>query len=207
MTRFNRVLVLLVGLTPVVAALLAAIELDSSRIADRASTEASQLTIVLYEDIASETLDAHFKVNALAQQISLEQRGLSRALVASGDVAQTALSQADLRAASRLGALNETTTGLPSGARGLAALEAERRAANERWTAQIEHQNAEIARSSRYGRRGGRTVFGLALAAMAGALLGLAGVLGSGRPGWIVLGTGAASLTAAALAGATALLL
>jgi hypothetical protein len=206
-SRYDRVLVVLVGLTPVVAALLAVLQLDSGRRADRSSTEASRLTIVLYEDIAGSILDAHFKVNALSQQIALQQRGLSRTLVAAGDAAETAQAQADLAAATRLGALNETTTGLPSGAAGITALDGERRAAADRWTAQIGDQNAEIAETDRYGRRGSRAVFGLALVAMAGALLGLAGVLGSGQPGWIVLGTGAASLVAAAAAGASGLLL
>lgn len=189
------------------AASLALLQLDSSRRGERASGEGSRLAILLYRDISNSTLDGQFDVDALRREVTLATTALVRRVVAPDDAAQSAISRAETAAAARLGSADTKATGLSSGAQGIAEAQAQLLQAKVRWDRTIARQNAEIDDSSRYGRRSGRAVFGLALVAMAGALLGLAGVLRSGVPGRIVLVTGASSLALAVASGVSALFL
>lgn len=116
------------------------------------------------------------------------------------------MARADARTAARLAELDESSLGVRTGAEGLQAAVGELRRAATRQQAALRLQNAAVDEADRYGRRQSRSVFGLALLATAGALLGLAGVLQRGRPGWLALGTGGAALVASVATGASALL-
>jgi hypothetical protein len=205
--RFQRVLLVLAGLTTLTAVLLAALEADAGRRADRASADATRLAVALVSDLTTTGLSVRFQVNALRAQLELRTTAEARTAGATFDPRLEPLARAESRAADRLASLERDALGVESGTAGLAAAAAEVPATATRAGEAVRAQNEEIADASRYGRMQGRTVFGLALLAMAGALLGLAGALGAGRPGGLVTGTAAAVLLAAVVAGASALTL
>jgi hypothetical protein len=198
--------VLLVGLTSVAAALLATLEADSGRRAEQASAEASRRAVQLFSDIAGTGLAISFDVSTIRSHLELDSAASLRTAFASSDPLQQALARADARAAARLAELDESSLGVRTGAEGLQAALGELGRAAKRQQAALGLQNAAVDEADRYGRRQSRSVFGLALLATAGALLGLAGVLQRGRPGWLALGTGGAALAAAVATGASALL-
>jgi hypothetical protein len=204
--RFERVLLLLVGLTTVAAVLLAALEADSGRRAEQASAEGTRRAVALVSDLTGTGLALRFEVNAIRSQLELDTAANARLTLATADPLQGALARADSRAAARLAELDESSLGVRSGAEGLRATLDELAAATARQQAAVVLQNAAVDEAGRYGRRQGRAVFGLALLATAGALLGLAGVLKAGRPGRLTLGLGAAAVAAAVSSGVSALL-
>jgi hypothetical protein len=205
--RFPRVLLVLAGLTTLTAVLLAALEADAGRRADRASAEATQRAVALVSDLTTTGLSVRFQVNALRAQLELQTSAEARSAGATFDPRLGPFARAESRAAERLAELERDALGVESGTAGLAAAAAEIPATATRAGEAVQAQNDAIADAARYGRMQGRAVFGLALLAMAGALLGLAGALGAGRPGALVAGTAAGVLVAAVAAGASALTL
>jgi hypothetical protein len=206
-SRFDRLLILLVGVTSLVAALLAALESDSGRRAEQASAEGTRRAVQLFTDIAGTGVELTFKVNAVRSHLELDSTADLRTAVGSASPVQQALARADERAAGRLAELEQDSFGVRTGTDGLQDASGEQQRAAERWQEAVELQNAAVDEADRYGRRQSRAVFGLALVATAGALFGLAGVVRGGGPGWIALGTGAAALAGAVAAGGSALLL
>jgi hypothetical protein len=205
--RFPRVLLVLAGLTTLVAVLLAALEADAGRRAEHASAEGTRRAVALVSDLTGTGLSVRFQVNALRTQLELETAAQARAAGAAIDPGLEPFARAESRAAERLAGLERDALGLESGTAGLSAAAAEVPATAARASEAVQAQNAAIADAASYGRRQGRAVFGLALLAMTGALLGLAGALGAGRPGALAAGTAAVLLVAAVAAGASALTL
>jgi hypothetical protein len=205
--RFERVLLVLAGLTTLAAVLLAALEADAGRRAEHASAEGTRRAVALVSDLTRTGLSVRFQVNALRTQLEQETAAQARAASATIDSRLEPFARAESRAAERLAELERDALGLESGTAGLTAAAAEVPATTTRTAEAVEAQNAAIADAARYGRIQGRAVFGLALLAVAGALLGLAGALGSAWPGRVAAGTSAAALTVAVAAGASALAL
>ena len=200
-TRFERVLVLLVGATSLIAALRATLESDSGRRAEQASAQGTRRAVQLFTDIAGTGVELTFQVNAVRSHLELDSAAQFRTAVPSP--LQQALARADDRAAGRLADLEESSFGFPTGVDGLADASREQRRAAMRWQEAVQLQNAAVDEAGRYGRRQGRAVFGLALVATAGALLGLAGAVRSR----LALGTGAVALAGAVAAGGSAFLI
>jgi hypothetical protein len=161
--------------------------------------------VALVSDLTGTGLSLRFQVNALRTQLEAETAAQAREAGALLDPRLAPFARAETRAAGRLAQLERESLGTETGEAGLTAAtdEAARAAARQREA--VAAQNAAIADAARYGRVQGRAVFGLALLAVAGALLGLAGALGSAWPGRVAVGTAAGSLAAAVAAGASAL--
>jgi hypothetical protein len=204
-SRLERMLVLLVGLTTLIAALLATLEADSGRRAEQASAQGSRRAVQLFTDIAGTGVELTFQVNAVRSHLELDSAARFRTAVP--NPVQQAIARAEDRAAGRLAELEQRSFGVRTGTEGFEDTTRELDEATTRWQEAVRLQNAAVDEAGRYGRRQGRAVFGLALVATAGALLGLAGVLRAGRPGWLALGTSAAALAGAVAAGGSALLI
>jgi hypothetical protein len=58
----------------------------------------------------------------------------------------------------------------------------------------VEEQNAQLDDADKYGTRQEHSFFSLGLVATGAALIGLAGLMGASRAGWISLGTAATAL-------------
>lgn len=196
---------LLVGLTSLAAALLATLEADSGRRAGVGRGLSPRRPAVLRHRRHGPR-DQLRREHDPQPPSSSTRRQTLRTAFASSDPLQQALARADARTAARLAELDESSLGVRTGAEGLQAAVGELRRAATRQQAALRLQNAAVDEADRYGRRQSRSVFGLALLATAGALLGLAGVLQRGRPGWLALGTGGAALVASVATGASALL-
>jgi hypothetical protein len=207
--RFDRVLTLLVGVAAVVAALLVAFELSSSRRSARADAEASRIAVSSLQVLTSTSVVSQFKLASLIQvEDHLTEAQVASVVSAEGDA--RAFLAAEERAAGLQADATERTIGVPVGGDVVkihAALLAQAQRDAAAFATQVNRSSALVDASDRYGRRDSRATFALTLLASAGALFGLAGVLRAGRAGWVSLGTGTAGLAAAAAVGVSALLL
>jgi hypothetical protein len=198
-TRFERILALLVGLTGLVASLLATLELDAARRGDRASLLGARLPVQIFEGIASSQLRSDFHLNTQREAAAVGIAALSRqitALQAGEQLAfEGAVGRADYAASQRLRAAAREMAAISPESRGVdrhtaATILVTTRALNE----QVLVQGKLIDRANRFSNRDGKAVFALSLVAIAAALLGLAAVLKAGPGGRIALTAGALAL-------------
>jgi hypothetical protein len=207
MTPIRRTLAVLGGVVALVAALLGALQIDSSRKANRAGAEGSRLAVEIFGELTSGGLELNAQSDIIRDQFDFETKA-SALLLLTGDGAESGLgpvAEADVRAAERLKRAWADMIGRPLGLETLPGLAAEQVALGERAQAMVVRQNAAIAESDLYSRRAGGAGRALILVATAAALFTLAGSLRERRPAWLALGAGVLVLTGAAATGALAL--
>ena len=194
------------GVVAVVAALLGFVQLNASRHSDRAAAQGTRLAVVVFRETTAAGGRLDMKSMLLRRQAQLMTNASGMDLLTAGGSSSglAALSVADEHAAKRLGRVWQTMTGMPPGLPGARALQAEQAALKVRTDAMAAHQNALMDEADRYGRKAQTAARGLLLAAIAGAVLTLAGAIRERRPAKAVLGAGVLLVIAAALAGVVA---
>lgn len=204
-------LAVLVGLSAVVAASLATLDLQASKRYEDLSNRSSALSVDLFGRIAGSS----FPVTAagISTQLALIRQieGNGRAVLSNVNPGprgfESAIARADTAAGERLGKLAETIGAVPDPASGVDPLVRDVVGTKEDdLKALVERQNRLLDQATRYGNRSSRAVFALSLVALATVLLGLAAVMGA-RSGALPLVVGAALLLLIAIGwGATAFL-
>jgi hypothetical protein len=199
--RFRRILSVLVGIAAVTAATLSWVETDSGRKEEQAFVNASRGALDIFVKLAASAPRTQFEGNALRRAIAVQTEGGGR-VIAMGVDAQTfdqALRQAaaDERAGKRLTQIARQMAAVPEDFEDLdpATLAALQVTSPIQLFDTVERQNAYIDEADRYGIRQEHSFFSLGLVATAAALIGLAGLMGMSRAGWISLGTSAVALT------------
>jgi hypothetical protein len=198
-TRFERILALLVGLTALVASLLATLELDSGRKGDRASLLGARLPVQIFEGIASSQLRSDFHLNTQREAVGVGIAALSRQITALRAGQQLAfegvVGRADYAASRRLQAAAREMAAISPESRGVDRHTAETiLVTTKALKEQVRMQGKVIDRANRFSNRDGKAVFALSLVAISAALLGLAAVLKAGPGGRIALTAGALAL-------------
>jgi len=200
---FPGVVSVLVAIAAALAGALGVIALDANRQQSRAAAAVIEASGRLGTFANRRVVVDRYDATALQTIAALKASSAARGV---GSVHEAAVSFAESSTASELQPRFAAAVGFPLSAAG------KRRVRRESATfiGDLKAHGARIdslaARRDRYGRRGGRVSLGLTLTAIAGAVLGLAAILGATRSGRVVLGTGALALLAAAAAGIWALL-
>lgn len=199
--RFRRTLSVLVGIAAVSAAGLSWVETESGRKEEQAFVNASRGALDIFVKLAASSPRAQFEGNALRRAIVVQSEGTAR-VVAMGTDAKTfgeALKQAaaDERAGKRLMQIASQMSAVPEDFTELdpATLAAIKVSSPAQLVGLVEEQNAYIDDADVAGTRQEHSFFSLGLIATAAALIGLAGLMGASRAGWISLFTSAAALT------------
>jgi hypothetical protein len=210
---FKLWLAILVGAAAISAACLAFLEADAGRKEDRALVDASRSGIDVFVKLGASGPRFQFELNAARESTLLDARASARAAATSVESLplQVAISSslAENATARRLLEISERLARLPDSAPELDAAASE--SLRVRSASDVEPiyaaQEASLADAETYGARQQRSMYGLSLIAVAASLLGLAGLLGSGRGGRIALATAAGTLLVAVGIGASGLLL
>ena len=206
-SRFRRWLASLVGIAAVVASLLAWIHADASRKGDDASAITTLRNIDEFVDLAAGGSRDQFQRDATRRTLIIDKGVISRFNAV--DVKSPAYqlvaneSSVDADAAKKLLAVTNALKQVPSSAPGVDAPMSEALAATDPNAVDplIAEAQAASERSATYGARASHASLGLAITAIAVALLGLAGLMGEGRPGRILIVTGGLSLLGAVALG------
>jgi hypothetical protein len=191
--RFRRWLAIFVGLAALSAATLSFLASNSGRHEEQAFVDASRDALQVFVKLAASGPRYQFEVNAARQSTLLDARSTARASEAALDLVplQVALglSIADNEASQRLLDLSDALRRVPATVPGLddPASESIRVRSEKDIEPIIDAQAAAAERADRHGTRQGRAMFGLGMVAITASLLGLAGLMGSGRAGRIVL--------------------
>ena len=204
----HRTLAVLGGIAALVAALLGALQIDSSRKSSRAAAEGSRLAVEIFEELTSASLALSLETFVIREQFELETNASAINLLTRGGSRSglRGLALADRRSASRIKRAWAAMIDKPLGLEGGVALMAEQERLKERGDEMVSGQNAAIAESEKFGRRSGAASRGLLLVATAGALLALSASILQRRPAWVALGAGVVLLLAAVITGGLALL-
>jgi hypothetical protein len=200
MTRgFRRWLAVLVGLTAVAAASISWVEADAGRREEQAFVDASRGALGIFVGIAASQPRTQFQGDAVRSVLAVDIESIARAARSPlrdqfFDIAQSRR-RADLAAVKRLRKVIRKTAHLSDGKQLVdeAALEAVRSDTAE-LNRLVEEQNQAVDDANRYGTRQERGFSALGLVAIAASLLGLAGLIGAGRTGRIVLVTAGCAL-------------
>jgi hypothetical protein len=199
--RFRRTLSVLVGIAAVSAAALSWVETNSGRQEEQAFVNASRGALDIFVKLAASAPRTQFEGNALRRAIAVQSEGGGRVIALGTDspIFDEALKQAraDEAAGKRLIQIAEQMSAPPDEASELdpATREALEITSPIQVFDLVEAQNAELDEASKYGTRQEHSFFSLGLVATGAALIGLAGLMGASRAGWISLGTSAAALT------------
>jgi hypothetical protein len=202
----RRALVVLAGIAALVAGMLGALQIDSSRKSSRAAAESSRIAVEIFEELTSAGLALSLDASVIREQFELETSAHAVEAVTGEGSALRALARADKRAAARLKRAWARMIGKPLGLESGPVLMAEQRALKERGDAMVARQNDAFAEAEEFGRRAGAASRGLLLVATAGALFTLAGGIRDRWPAWLALTTGGMLLLAAVATGVLALL-
>ena len=203
--RFRRWLSVLVGLAAVSATVLSLVESDAGRQEEKALVQANRLSLEIFVKIAASSPRSQFQGDALRRSAQRRIEPVAQVLAAREgepfDLA-VALSRVEETTGNRSNAIAQAMATLPPSARGVdqAILEALNTQVID-LPPIVEEQNAAVDRAALYGTRQERSMFGLALVAIAASLLGLAGLTGSSRAGRISLVTAGTTLTVSVVAG------
>jgi hypothetical protein len=199
--RFRRTLSVLVGIAAVSAAALSWVEADSGRKEERAFVNASRGSLDIFVKLAASSPRGQFEGNALRRAIVVQTEGTGR-VIGIGTGAQTfdeALKQArgDEIAGKRLIQIARQMAAVPEDFTELdpLTLEALEIGNPASLADEVERQNAYLDDAAVVGTRQEHAFFSLGLVATAAALIGLAGLMGASRAGWISLTTSAVALT------------
>jgi hypothetical protein len=203
--RFRRTLTILVGIAAVSAAALSWIETNNGRKEEQAFVNASRGSLDIFVKLAASAPRTQFGGNALRRAIAVQSEGGGRviAIGVGSPIFDDALRQAkaDQRAGRRLTQIAREMSAVPDESSGLdaATLEALEITSPIQVAELVEQQNAELDEADTFGTRQEHSFFSLGLVATGAALIGLAGLMGASRAGWISLSTAAVALTFAVL--------
>lgn len=200
---FTRLLTALIGVTAVVAAGLTLLELDSHRKEARYAGLSTRTAVALGESAAIRTAILRYEATAIQGVAGLKAKANSREPTTEY---QLVVGAAEDAALDEVKQEQSKLVGFPIGTKGSARFAAESHAAQARLVRFGKQLDALGAQRAKYARRGTRASLALLLTVIAGALLGLAAVLGAGRPGRIVLAAGLLALVAAGAGGIWAVL-
>jgi hypothetical protein len=198
-SRFERALAILAGLTAVLAALLATLQVDASRWEEQARVNATRLAVQVFEGSAATGILSTYQFQTAQEatllSIDASARDLQAAQAPAVAASQQAMATAETRTAERLTIAGEAMSRAPDDAspvdahtRAVLALTVDDMAGS------VEELNDQLALADQYGTRGTRAVFALSLLAIGAVLLGLAGVMGATRTGRISFGASAVAL-------------
>jgi hypothetical protein len=200
MTRgFRRWLAVLVGLTALAAASISWVEAESGRKEEQAFVDASRGALEVFVKIAASSPRQQFKGDAFRTMLGVDIESTARLARAPlrdqiFDIAR-AESRAEGAAARRLRKVFRNTRVID---RNDPSLDPAAREAVSASTAEVEsaveEQNQAVDEANRYGTPQERGFSALGLVAIAASLLGLAGLIGAGRTGRIVLATSGGAL-------------
>ncbi len=231
-TRFDRILVVLVGLGAVLAAALAAIQLEAGKQEERALLYSSRLAVQVFELTAGTAPITAFSGSTAQEAIGISARGLGRQIVAlqaaEGSERQLAIGTAEQRAGERLlplaasmAAQAPSPEGIdPHTGRLLEIASDDVRAfarvlregsgaidfrAGREGFSLTDAFNAQVSLADRHSDRETLALLGLALLALGGVLVGLAAVLRERSGAWFALGTAVVALLVAGGLGGIAL--
>jgi hypothetical protein len=210
-TRYERWLAVLIGVAAVLAVLLATIQVDSGKQAERALLMSARLGVRVFEGTAGSSPRFSFQIHSLQQatSLALNATALQIAVLGSPETADAlqAAAEADVKAGDRLLVIAQAMGDPPSAASGLdpAALKLAGSSPDDLFTV-VDEQNRQADIANRYGERGNRTLYGLSLLALGAVLIGLAAVVGAGAAGRLIVTAATLSVFAAAAWGVAALL-
>jgi hypothetical protein len=208
--RFERALAVLVGLAAVVAALLGTLEVDSNKRQEQAQADGVRLTVQIFGTLAGSAPAADEGTQAGQVAILRNLQATARRLAANPLPAtagfESALADADQRAADDLGAVVDSVSTPPDAASGVDPVTRTVIASTTDDASKLlARQSRVLATANRFGSRGSRAVFGISILALAAVLFGLSAVLGRANRGSVTLALGAVALVGAAAMGASAL--
>ena len=199
--RFRRTLSVLVGIAALAAAGLSFVEVDSGRKEEQGFVNASRGALDIFVKLAASAPRTQFEGNALRRAIAVQSEGGGRVIALGTDspIFDEALKQAraDEAAGRRLIQIARQMSAVPDESSELdpRTLEALEITSPIQVFDLVEQQNAELDDADSYGTRQEHSFFSLGLVATAAALIGLAGLMGATRAGWISLATSATALT------------
>ncbi len=209
-TSFEKALAVLVGLTALVASLLATLELDAGRKGDQAALLGARLPVQIFQGIAASQLRGDFHLNTQREAGATGLQGLARLLSSFREHGaldfEDPLGRSQFAASKRLRAAALEMAAIPPASRGVDPVTTRAiLATTKELAAQVRVQGQVIDRANAYSSRDGKAVFALSLVAIAAALLGLAAVFKAGPGGHIALGAGGVALALSAAWGLLAL--
>jgi hypothetical protein len=196
---FRKWLAVLVGLTAISAAAVSWVEADSGRKEGQAFVDASRGALEIFVKIAASSPRVQFEGNAARRVLGVDIESTAR--VANAPLRDEIFniarkeSRAQGAAARRLRKVVRATAAFDEGDPSLDQATLEAVGADTAALGPIvEEQNQAVEDANRYGTRQERGFSALGLVAIAASLLGLAGLIGAGRTGRIVLVTAGCAL-------------
>jgi len=182
--KLQKWLAVLVGISAVVAASLATLDLHSSKRYEDFSGRSTRLSVNLFGRIAGSSFP--FTGEGISSQIALFRaiQASSREVVSTvepeAEALEAALARADKAAADRLTELAATIGDVPAPDSGVDPLVRSVIGTSEDDLRGLaEQQNRMLDEATRYSNRSSRAIFALSLVALATVLLGLAAVMGA----------------------------
>lgn len=209
-SRFTRILAVLVGVTAIVAALLALVESHAGRQEERSLLLSARLAAEATGRIPASQLLVSFTARSQQEAIVRQSRGTARQIsILDGplaeDEAQNGLAEADVAAGERLYEIAERMGAVPAATSGLDPFTLDVLGSGvAEAAALVERQGAEVDRAERYSRQGNRAVLGLSVLAVAAVLFGFAGTVRDTKPGVAALSTATVFLVASVALGVSA---
>ena len=205
-SRFEKWLALVIGFAAILAALLATLELYSSKHWEEESTEAADLSVELFGKIAATGPVRSAASGAEQTALALDVEAAERATHPKAKGFEHVRSYVDSRVAARLLDLAEHIGDVPDEATGVDEVAIEVMATDLEGLEEIQaEQNQHVAEAERYGVWISRSVFALSLLALGAILVGLAAVLGVEHGGFLVLSVAVVVLSVAGAWGGSAL--
>ena len=189
-SRHEQLSALLVGLIAVIVAVLVVVEVAMSHEGSRAQAEAARLASQATTRINVSQAPPGFQLGKSLEATRVAMEGTSRQLVSleTSDAAAEAIGAADQVAWERLLAIAQVMGAVPGASSPLDPYARMSLASTqEELEALVAEQNRQVDLGDAASVRSTAAVFGLSLAALSGVLIGLAAVVGSGRPGSALL--------------------
>jgi hypothetical protein len=203
-SRYRRWLSVLVGVAALGAATFAALEAHTGRLEEQAFVRANRLSIDLFAKIAGSSPRFTFRLDSFRDAVGESLTSTARTLAAlrrgGPEVNQLAqaLSSARERTSEHVIEVSQQMVRIPPDAPGIdPALREILTTDITALGAEVREQNRPVDEADVHGTRQERAMFGIALVAIAAVLLGLAGLMGEGRPGRVALVGAGASLVLA----------
>jgi len=206
--RFDLVAALLIGSIALMAAVLAAIQIDAGQASSRAQMRAASLAADLTTrlSVSAEADDSTLSNQQFALLLGMQSASLGLAAAKAGDADGLAVAAAEQQAYQ----VFQQALAATSASGGKSPLDAYTAGLLDATTAdlraELAEQNRQVDLANQAGDREQRAVFGLSLLALAGVLTGLAAVLRDSRAGWSMLAMAGAGVGGTIAIAASALL-
>jgi hypothetical protein len=193
----RRTLAVLVGVAALWAAALTVLHAELGRREERALLRGSRLSAIVFERIAVRGVlaDLEHEGLRLAAQVGWEGTARQTAAASGGGAADLAVGTADVEAGLRIQRLARALAPSAADVERLDRHAAEVLSAPDASVdALVAEQNREIGEARALGTRADRATLALSMLAVAAVLLGLAALVGRGRPALVSLVAGAVVL-------------